>query len=300
MRFQSFRAWIVSAVFVFGAVTLAHQASSQGNSNGDEQQVKAAQQQLLQAVQQGDKQAEGRLIADNVTWVAADGKVNNKEQILSATGPAPREVTVEDVRPFDKTAIVTGTAHFEDGRDARFLQEWINQDGQWKLLAHEGSLIGTPASATGTSGSGSSAETSGKPSAAATTRRSEPPTLNSDAERAVWKTQQDLVQAFLKGDSTTYGKLTTEDYIRVGVNGKRLSRNDTLRMVKDNAGKSGGNIEAGDAQITVNGDTARLVMSNWGTLPGGEQLAPERVTRIFVKRNGEWQQAAIAFTRMRD
>jgi hypothetical protein len=34
------------------------------------------------------------------------------------------------------------------------------------------------------------------------------------------------------------------------------------------------------------------VIKTWGTLPGGQQVPPTRVTRIFEKKNGQWQQAA--------
>jgi ketosteroid isomerase-like protein len=141
---------------------------------------------------------------------------------------------------------------------------------------------------------------SGKTRSSAKVSGSVAPTLNSDDERAIWKANTDLLNAFLKGDSEGYGNLTTDDYIRVTPDGQRQGRSEFLRVVEQNAGKSKGHLETSDVQITVNGDTARLVEATWGTLPGGAQQPLERVTRIFVKQNGRWQQAAIAFAPIRE
>ncbi len=297
MRLTSIRVWSASALFVLAAGTAFGQSSSsQASAAGDEQGVKAAQQQLLQAAQQGNKDDVGRLLADDMTWVMGNGKVSGKAEFLDTLSSPPRDVDVEQIRPFGKIALVTGVAHFEEGQDARFLQEWVNQDGQWKLMAHEGTLIGAPSSAapTGTSG------TAGKAAASAMTGRSVAPTLNSGDERAIWKVSEELRRAFLKGDAVEYGKLTTDDYIRVGADGKLYGKNDFLETVKQNAGKSGGRLESSDVQITVNGDTARVIQTVWGTLPGGEQTPPTRMTRIYEKRNGQWQQAGVAFVSIRE
>jgi ketosteroid isomerase-like protein len=300
MRFQSFRAWIVSSAFVLtAAVAFAQMPATQ--PSGDDEQLRAAHQQLLQAAQQHDKEAVSRLVADDLTWVTPAGKVTGKSEMLESIGTAPREVTIDQTRTFGKTALVTGVARFEDGREARFLQEWVNQDGQWKVMAHEGTLIGSSSpTATGTSGETASSGMAGRMERSMKTSRNAAPKLDSDDQRAIWKTQQDLRDAFLKGDSAAYGKLTTDDYIRITVDGKLQGKSEFLQTVGQNAGKSKGHLEMNDVQITVNGDTARLVGEIGGTLPGGEPQPPERITRIFVKQNGRWQQAGMAFAPIRE
>jgi ketosteroid isomerase-like protein len=300
MRFQSFRAWIVSLSFVFAATVVFAQMPASQSSGGDEQ-LRAAHQQLLQAAQQRDRDAINRLAADDLTWVTPTGKVAGKAEMLDAIPTAPHEVTIDETRTFGKIALVTGVASFEDGRQLRFLQEWVNQDGQWRVMAHEGTLIGSSSpTATGTSGEMSTSAMSGRAASSTKAGRNVAPRLNSDDERAVWKAQVDLRDAFLKADSAAYGKLTTDDYIRVTVDGQQQGKAEFLRTVAQNAGKSKGHLEMSDVQLAVNGDTARVVAVISGTLPGGEPQPPERITRIFVKQDGRWKQAGMAFAPIRE
>jgi ketosteroid isomerase-like protein len=126
--------------------------------------------------------------------------------------------------------------------------------------------------------------------------RASPPALGSEEERALWKTQTDLQRAFLSGDTTAYSALTADDYVRITANGEQQGKSQFLQAVKRNGNQSAGQLETGDVQIAVSGDTARMVMTTWGTLPGGQTAPPSRVTRVFVKRNGHWQQVAAIFT----
>jgi ketosteroid isomerase-like protein len=287
----------VLAAGAVSAQTTASQGSSsqsaqasQATSATAEQQVRAAHQQLVEASRSADKDAARRLMADDMTWVTAAGHATTKEEMLAGTPTPPKEVSIDRVRMLGDTAIVTGSAQLADGRQVRFLQEWVNRDGDWHLFAHQGTAViakpepGRPAATPPAAG------TSGR------TMSSSPPTLSSNDERAIWKVQSDLQQAFLRGDTAAYGSLTADDYVRITANGEQQGKSQFLETVKKNASQSKGQLETGDVQIAVTGDTARVVMTTWGTLPGGEAAPPSRVTRVFVKRNGQWQQAAAIFT----
>lgn len=93
--------------------------------------------------------------------------------------------------------------------------------------------------------------------------------LSSSDQRDVWRVNEDLARAFETGDSIRYGRLTSPDYIRVNSDGSRLSKSQTLKMISRYAGKSRGQIESNDVQITVTGDTARATWKTWGRQPGG-------------------------------
>jgi hypothetical protein len=129
-----------------------------------------------------------------------------------------------------------------------------------------------------------------------TPTRSSAPALRSDDEQAIWKAQTELHRSYLDGDTPTYSKLTADGYFRIEENGEEREKSAFLQEVKGNASQPKGQIETGDVQIAVTNDTARLVMTTWGTEPGGRTNPPTRVTRVFVKRNGQWQQAAAVFT----
>jgi ketosteroid isomerase-like protein len=293
------RRWsIVSIVFVLvAAAASAQTGSSQPKAPGDtEQQVKAAQQQMLEAAQQGNKDAVGNFVTDDLTWISAgNGQVTGKDQMLSML-PAPvHTVDVQRVVVSGNSAVLTGVAHMNDGTDVRFLQQWVDRDGQWKLRAHEGVKVAaaTPAAgspAMATTGTTGTTAMGGKPGF-----HSVAPTLSSDDERAVWQAQENLGNAFVAGDAKAYSKLTADAYVRITPEAV-VGKTEFLKSVQENAKKSGGVLENSDVQILVDGNTARVVLKNSGTLPGGEQVPPTRVMRIFEKKNGQWQQVAAIFT----
>ena len=270
----------------------APQAAGSGQAQGNpEQQVRAAHEQLLEAARKDDKAVARQMMADELSWVSATGNVASKEELLGTKPTPPPQVTVDDVRIFGNTAIVTGSGRFEDGRQLRFLQEWVNRDGQWKLVAHQGTPVGAMPAA-GQAGATAKAEgTAGRGA-----MKGSAPMLASDEERAVWAAQTELHKAFLAGDAAAYGKLTSDDFVRIAPEGERQGRSEFLQVVKQNAGKSAGELETGEPKVAVSGDTARVLMTTWGTMPGGEEIAPARVTRVFVKQDGRWQQAAAIFT----
>lgn len=282
---------------VVSAQTTAQVPSSPSSTPGaqrsaeTEQQVKAAHEQLIEALENGNKEAEGRLMADELTWIGADGAVRTKDQVLKGPMTPPRDLRMEGLWTFGNTAVVTGSAEVADGRPVKFIQEWVNRDGQWRLLSHQGTAV-APASQPGQPPAAPTAVgTAGR-----TAMRSSAPTLNSDAERAVWKTQTALQRAFLKGDTALYSRLTADTLIRIGPDGQQDSKMQFLHTVSENAGRSAGQLETSDVQIAVTGDTARLLMTTWGTLPGGQPMPPARMTRVFVKRGGQWVQTASILT----
>lgn len=124
------------------------------------------------------------------------------------------------------------------------------------------------------------------------------PAFSSDEARAVWKVDTQLRDAFLTGDVAAYEKLTSDNFVRIGPGGERQDRGEFLQTVKRNAGQSAGRIEVGEVSIDLSGDVARVMMTTWGAMPGGEEFAPLRLTKVLVKRAGQWQQAAVIFTPM--
>ncbi len=283
------RAWVaVSIVLLFVAVASA-QAAPQ-NATGTEQQVRAAQQQLLQAAIQGNKEDVGKLVADDVTWVSAGGQViEGKNQVLAGL-PAPvSSVDVQQITPRGTSATVIGTVHMKDGTQRRMMQEWVNEDGQWKVVAHESTPIGgenapapgmtTPAGTSGTS---------------ASEARSVDPSLTSDDERAVWRAQTDIINAFGRGDTDRYSKLTANGFTRIQTNGHVYNRSEWLEYVGKNARRPVKASPYSDVHIQVDraNNIARVVLQLVPYSADGTPQAPERQTRIFALDNGQWQQVA--------
>ncbi|HOC19421.1 MAG TPA: nuclear transport factor 2 family protein [Vicinamibacterales bacterium] len=266
-------------------------ASDQARQGSAEPQIKAAHEQLLEAARKDDKATARRMMDDGLSWVHASGRIASKDELLGTTPAPPPDVKVERVQLLGNAAIVTGSSRYEDGRQARFLQQWVNRDGQWKLLAHQGTPIGGMPAAGQARATPSAEGTAGR-----ATMKGSAPALASDEERAVWKADTQLRDAFLTGDVAAYEKLTSDDFVRIGPGGERQDKAEFLQTVKRNAGQSAGRIETGEVSVGVSGDVARVVMTTWGAMPGGDEFAPLRITKVLVKRNGQWQQAGVIFT----
>lgn len=278
------------------ALAFAQTTKPKADTSSADQMVRSAQEQMLQAAIRGDKDGVGKFLADDLTWVAPNGQVENKDQMLAAL-PAPvLSVDVQQVLPMGKTATLVAVVHMKDGTERRALQEWVNRDGEWKVLAHESTPIRAGAMATsGTMGASPTGTSGARP---ALEPRTIAPTLNSDDERAVWRAQIEMVDAYSKGDTTRYSRLTADPFTRVETNGQVYNRRQWLDYVGRNAKQPLKNGAVGDVQIRIDNDTnlARVTMQIVPFNPDGTQGTPERQTRIFAKRNGRWQQVAAVAT----
>ncbi len=263
-----------------------------------DQQVRAAQQEMLQAAIQGDRDGVAKYVSDDITWTGSNGRVLNKDQILGML-PAPvHNVDVQQVLSLGNTAILTGVAHLKDGTDSRYLQEWVKQDGQWKLFAHEGTPVNEGAPATAMTGTNRPTETAGTAGTSASEAPNVEPTLTTDEERAVWRAQSDIVDAYDQGDTSRYSRLTANDFTRIETKGQVYNRRQWLDLVHKNAKQPLKRAAISDVQVNVDktNNVARVTLQMAAFGPDGNQLPPERQTRIFALRNGEWQQVAAIST----
>lgn len=93
------------------------------------------------------------LVAD-YTRVAADGKLENKDEVMSGFRKGPRKIIVmepEDlhVRTYGEAAVLQGrvttsvreSAHVNT-RNERVTEVFVRQDGQWRMAAEQESAMG--------------------------------------------------------------------------------------------------------------------------------------------------------------
>jgi ketosteroid isomerase-like protein len=294
------RACVGALMLMFvSLIAFAQTTKPKADTSGTDQQVRTAQQQMLQAAIQGDKDGVNKFLADDVTWIGMTGQAMGKDQMLAAL-PAPvHSVEVQQILPMGKTAILVAVVHLKDGTERRALQEWVNRDGEWKVMAHQSTPIsaeGTPTS--GTTGTTPPAGTSGTGAASASEPRTVAPTLGSDEQRAVWRAQTEIVDAYSKGDTSAYSRLTANPFTRVQTNGQVCNRRQWLDLVAKNAKQPLKPGAVSDVQIQVDNanNVARVTMQILPFNPDGTQGSPERQTRIFALRNGQWQQVAAIGT----
>ncbi len=291
------RRWVVALTVMLTAAVASVRATGQtADTAGVEQQVRTAQGQLLQAAIQGDKEAAGKFLADDLAWVGPNGQVENKAQVLAAL-PAPVEsVDVQQVVPNGKTATLVAVVHMKDGTNRRLVQQWATQDGAWRVLAHESTPIRSAAA--GTMGTPAPAGTSGGHEGAIAEARTVSPSLTSDTDRAVWRAQTEIVDLYSKGDAKGYGRLTATPFARVELNGQVYDRSQWLDLVRRNAKQPLKPSAIRDVQIHTadDGNLAYVTMEMVPFGPEGTPQSPERQLRIFARHGDQWQQVAAIST----
>jgi hypothetical protein len=137
------------AVAVFGAILTARVCAQ---SSDAEKQVLAAEQARVAALDRGDVAALDRIIADDLTYVHASGRVDTKSSLLGAIRSGELhyiswEPKRMQARVLGDTAVIDGeyTVHVKDSRVQKdpfsvnvfFLGVYALRNGRWQQIAWE-------------------------------------------------------------------------------------------------------------------------------------------------------------------
>jgi hypothetical protein len=105
------------------------------------------------AMQTGDDMVYGRYTTDNFWVVMPDGSVQTKQDRIksliamkkaaaaSQAQRQPKPPRGEKVNAYGDTIVVSWIDAIEGGKDARFSETWVKQDGTWKCAAAHVSLV---------------------------------------------------------------------------------------------------------------------------------------------------------------
>ena len=105
------------------------------------------------AMQTGDDKVYGRYTTDNFWVVMPDGSVQTKQDriksliamkkaaLASQSQSQPKPPRNEKVNAYGDTIVVSWIDAIEGGKDARFSETWVKQDGTWKCAAAHVSLV---------------------------------------------------------------------------------------------------------------------------------------------------------------
>jgi ketosteroid isomerase-like protein len=137
-------------------VVLIFLAGSAGAADTPEAEVRKAEEARIAATIKGDVAALGALLADGMTYVHSNAKLETKQEFIGLIGSghyqyksiAPRDVTV---RFYGQTAIVGGLADIEvvsGGQPAspklRFTEVWVKGTAGWQLAAWHSTRLPAP------------------------------------------------------------------------------------------------------------------------------------------------------------
>jgi len=144
-----FRVRIVAAS-LFAIVLLSGLGISAQSVDPAYQKIKKARDIAMQT---GDDKVYGRYTTDNFWVVMPDGSVQTKQDRIKSliamkkAAPAsqsqsqPKPPRGEKVNAYGDTIVVSWIDAIEGGKDARFSETWVKQDGTWKWAAAHVSLV---------------------------------------------------------------------------------------------------------------------------------------------------------------
>lgn len=120
-----------------------------------------------------------------------------------------------------------------------------------------------------------------------------------NVEDTIKALNEQLNQAALKGDAAVYEKLVSDDYISIGVTGTVSTKADLIANYKSGKTKFDA-IDVQDTKIRVYGDTAIVIgTANVKGNSGDTDISGQyRSTRVWIKRDGNWQSVSFQATRV--
>ena len=118
-------------------------------------------------------------------------------------------------------------------------------------------------------------------------------------EEQLMKLETDRASAVVKGDVTTLEKQTSDDYSLINMNGQISGKAQMVNAFKTGQTKLTSN-EVSDMKVRVYGNTAVITgkVDVAGTMAGKDTKAQIMVTRVYVKKGGQWQSVAFQQTRV--
>ena len=273
-------------------------------SPGAEAPVIAADVALAEARRAGDKSSARRLLALQFTFVDSAGKVHSRKEFLSdlkalAAGPA----TETKVRTYGALAAVTGHRKAAGDLDVFFLDVWAKQKGAWRALVMQDV---PPAAAEARSVV--AAANSLAPDAAAAVPGAEtkslecknpcqaiPYRVRSAAEQEVINAYQAIESAVMTHDAGEWSKHVADEFALYGAGPAPIVKSDRVAAIErekeDNDAAAVGEVQA--MRLAVYGDGAVIIATQ--AMPDNSR-PPFRATRVFAKRNGQWQMAISVHT----
>lgn len=116
-----------------------------GRSSRVEEELLQLEQQLTDPATRKSAGTVGRLLHTDFVEYGSSGRVYDKETMLAMmAGESPAPVMISDfaVRLLaDDAALVTYRTLGRDGDQARRSSIWVVEDGEWRILFHQGTRI---------------------------------------------------------------------------------------------------------------------------------------------------------------
>jgi len=254
----------VSALTFIGAIAAAGYGQDAGMMRADDA--------FVQTVVKADESGLKKLLDAGFTWTDAQGKVQTKDEVLRhppkalITGAKDAELKSFTYRDLGDAQVNLGRAHV--------LRVWAKRPDGWKLIVYQ-ELMSLEAPPTFTPGAGKECENPCK---------TIPFTPRNDTERQVAAAYLKLETAAHARDSASFGPMVADEFVAASSNGDKLQTKRS-RMAEFDRSKDGGVAPTPllSARMFVFGDAVLMVSEHQP-----DRGNPLHVTRVWVKRNGNW------------
>lgn len=249
-----------------------------------ERELRSLDHTLIQAIATNDGPAPERLLDSEFTWVDRDGRSRTKSDVVSRIGllsaGADTNLTLQT---YGRVALVTGTHRLTpDNAPAFFARVWIRQASGWRLLLYQE----TVAPESSVKDARYPAGHSDWPGRCENPCRSLPyKPLSSEAQEIVASFMAGE-RAVFDGDAETASRILGDDVLFVTPDREQpMDKAGRIALMR-NFSQAGTAAPPAVASMAVWVFGTGAVMSAEQESESGQML---RTTRIWAKREGQWQ-----------
>ena len=243
----------------------------------------AADRTFVRATAAGDTKAAGALLDQDFRWTNVDGAQIDAAHVLqSLPKPAIADESTAQTMQYGYSAV--GVVEVNAGK-LHTLRVWVKRPAGWRLLVYQ-EVKSLDAPATVTPGAGKNCE---NPCGAV------PYTPKSAAERGVMEAYRSLEEAATGGKAREWSAIAADEIALVSSNSDRVFDKPTRAAAIAKATLGGGApTKLSSARLLQLGDA--VVITSQHQADSGQRI---HITRVWVKRDGRWQETLSYQTAVR-
>jgi hypothetical protein len=263
------------------------ESRAQSPSSGDETLVLSGDESLGAAMRAGDKSIVRKILSLQFSFVDEDGKVYDRKNFLAglkdiAAAPASDvKVTI-----YGRIGMVTGHRKSAHDNEVFFLDIWAKQKGTWRALVAQDVELGSSDALPVASAPNPDAI----PYDCKNPCQTIPYRVRSLAEQDIVNSFQAIEKAAVGHDADEWSKHVADEFVLYGSSRTPITKSGRIAAIEQqkqtNATVQVGEVEA--LRLAVYDDGAAMIASH---VSPDDSRPPYRATRVWVRRNGQWQMA---------
>jgi uncharacterized protein (TIGR02246 family) len=269
-----------------------------------EQEVLALEEQM-EGLQRSNSAGRTALWAEDMVYINNNGAVFDKARLAPAVSAGEvkvdsLEVTERKIRVYRDVAVVTALEHMRANYHQRGLRDfvqrytrvWVRRDSKWQMASFQATRISEPT----VRALPTEVEAPEKPQTGPNPARDKPGT-DSSLEQQIVSLDEEF-EEYRRRDQAG-DKMLGDDYIGVPVSGRTLDKAATIELFRSGRVQTK-SLEISGRNVRVYGDTAIVIVTRDlnDALEGIPRQEQHRCTKVWVKRNDQWQVVSFQATKI--